>query len=203
MCSSDLSVSSHPENFPAGTYTIATYLDTVSSECTSNPSTWTCSPGTIFDDDAYKSLAVFKFTITGSDSSYQIVSDDGTTVPPSSLEMIGKGTDNERYRFQIKQDKRVDTTIDDQAATCVFKNMFFRGDLYTKRALDYPLEGQHVEGNKWPFAVKFEQNVSGEETPTCYKRGSRDVLDVDITSVDATTMCSCLYRNWKTPSPYV
>ncbi|KAF2112164.1 hypothetical protein BDV96DRAFT_649524 [Lophiotrema nucula] len=211
-----LSPSSTPSNFPAGTYSLVTFLDTVQTNCTSNPSTWTCYPYTIYNTDHATSLATFNWIITSSSSgNYQISS---TTNPFSisfnhtDLELLDEGKDTERYWFQMTATKTVSPssslTDDNAAAECEFEGTSLQASLYTKMAKGYPEFSTDANPSytTWPFAVRVEQTVGGGPSiPSCYKvnsdGGQGDAIDDGFKAQDAGNLCSCLYRNYITPNP--
>jgi hypothetical protein len=205
-----------PKDFPAGTYSFVSFLDTVQASCASNPNTWTCFPYTIYNSDASKALTTFNWIISGGAKSgtYQISSTNNPFAidfQNSPLTMMDKGLDTERYHFQITMDKEVIPTValtDDNAASkCFFNSTTFTGYLYTKRAKDYPTAAQtgvNAAYPLWPFAVRAEQTVAGgANVPNCYKTVNGNIGDritKNVTTGDPTTLCSCLYKNWRTPS---
>ncbi|ORY16601.1 hypothetical protein BCR34DRAFT_96402 [Clohesyomyces aquaticus] len=211
-----LSPSATPSNFPLGSYSFITFLDTVQTNCTSNPATWTCYPYTEYNTSPSKSLATFNWIITGSSGKFQI----STTDNPFSLSfknqplvLVDQGQDTERYRFQMQQTKTVSPssaiTDDNAAVECDFESASLQAFLYTKMAKGYPdaSKGESDGGpsfQTWPFAVRVEQAIGGgASTPTCYKisngvRGQK--IDANLSTQDAGNLCSCLYKNWRTPT---
>ena len=211
-----LSPSATPSNFPVGSYSIITFLDTVQTNCTANPSTWTCYPYTIYNTDANKAMATFNWIIASpSSGSYEISS---TTNPFSisfsnaPLDLLDSGLDTERYRFQVTQTKTVSPssalTSDNSAAECFYNGTTFQAYLYTKMAKSYPDTSLGEQsGNPsfpvWPFAVRVEQIIGGgQDVPNCYKLDN-GVIGERITDgldpQDQGSLCSCLYKNWRTP----
>ncbi|KAF2196126.1 hypothetical protein GQ43DRAFT_499736, partial [Delitschia confertaspora ATCC 74209] len=204
-----------PTGFPLGSYSLTTFLDTVQTNCTSNPSTWSCFPYTIYNTSPSKSLTTFnwvisassdntKYSISSTENPFDIIFED---VP---LELLDQGKDTERYRFQTRLDKTVDP--DDEAMECSYSGTTFQGTLYTKMAKGYP-EGENskdVSFPLWPFAVLIEQTMAGgEDTPTCYKLGDNGKVDKKqkikegLEAMDTTSLCSCLYKNWRPPNPHL
>ncbi|KAF2729411.1 hypothetical protein EJ04DRAFT_515961 [Polyplosphaeria fusca] len=212
------SPSSTPSSFPLGTYSLVTFLDTVQTNCTSNPATWTCYPYTVYNDSPSKSLATFNWIITSSSGgSYQISSTDNPfsiSFKNADMELLDEGQDTERYRVQMTQTKTVSPsealTRDNAAVECAFDGTSLQASLYTKMAKGYP-DTEHGDptGNPsysvWPFAVRVEQAVGGGEAiPSCYKlqNGQHgDQVTQGLEAQDAGNLCSCLYRNFRTPDP--
>ncbi|KAL1612608.1 hypothetical protein SLS60_000837 [Paraconiothyrium brasiliense] len=200
-----------PSNFPLGTYSLVTFLDTVQTNCTSNPMTWTCAPYTTYYTSNSKSLATFNWAISGSKGAYKISSTDNPfsiSFKNANLELLDEGKEQERYRFQIDQTKTVspstNLTSDNAAVECDFIGNL-QGVLYTKMAKEYPSDQDpdpDTSHTTWPYAVRVEQTAAGGEgVPSCYKTTSSGQKgdSVSLEAEDATTMCSCLYKNWHTP----
>ncbi|PSN67091.1 hypothetical protein BS50DRAFT_381727 [Corynespora cassiicola Philippines] len=197
--------SSLPSNFPQGSYSMVTFLDTVQTNCTSNPSTWTCYPYTEYNTSPSKSVATFnwiigtlngKLTITSTDNPFDI------SFKNADLELLDEGKSTERYRFQISSTKTVTADIDGKSADCDFQYTSTQAYLYTKMAKTYPdTDTGDPTGDpsfpEWPFAVRVEQAVGGgESTPSCSSSGKQISMDAQ----DAGNLCSCLYKNWRTPT---
>ncbi|KAF2470986.1 uncharacterized protein BDR25DRAFT_334143 [Lindgomyces ingoldianus] len=206
-----------PSNFPLGSYSMVTFLDTVQANCTSNAATWTCYPYTIFNSDPNKAVATFNWIISSpSTGKYQISSTENPfsiSFTNQDLELLDKGQDTERYHFQLTQTKTVSpsssVTSDNAAVECNFEGTSLQAFLYTKMGKSYPDTSKgETSGNPsfpvWPFAVRVEQAVGGgQDIPTCYKlnNGSKGEKITDgISSQDAGSLCSCLYKNWRTPT---
>ncbi|KAJ4292554.1 hypothetical protein N0V90_009217 [Kalmusia sp. IMI 367209] len=207
--------SAQPSNFPLGTYSFVTFLDTVQTNCTANPATWTCYPYTTYYSDSSKAISTFNWVVSGSKGSYKISSTDNPfsiTFKNADLELLDEGKSTERYRFQMLQTKTVspstNLTEDNASVDCDFANTNLHADLYTKMAKEYPSD-QDPSGDPshttWPYAVRIEQLVAGgENVPSCYKTTSNGQHGAQVTAgldaQDQSTLCSCLYKNWHTPS---
>ncbi|KAH7065296.1 hypothetical protein B0J12DRAFT_30314 [Macrophomina phaseolina] len=203
------STSTTSADFPLGTYSFTTFLDTVTTDCTSNEATWTCPPYTIYNSNKAKSAMTFNWIITGSEGNYKISSTDNPLAlefEDVDLEMVSKGQDSERYHFQFTMDKKVipstSITDDDSSAVCFFNSTIFTGYLYTKMEKDYPTSEDDESNTPWPYAVRAEQSIGGgEDVPNCYKtengRITEQITD-GLNATDASTLCSCLYRNYLT-----
>ena len=187
-----------------------TFLDTIETNCTSNPATWICPPNVIYNNNPTNALATFSFAITGSGGSYKIApsgnSDamNGLTFSPTALNLVNKGQNSENYHFQITFNKVASTSLGGSQATCYFNSTSFSGTLYTKTAKSYPLAGQSLPSTsnpEWPFQMRFEEVASGGTgTPTCFTNNSKNVTDGLFAQTEGN-LCSCLYKNWRTPTP--
>ncbi|CAI6268105.1 unnamed protein product [Periconia digitata] len=212
--SSSSSSSSLPADFPLGSYSLVTFLDTVQTNCTAEEATWSCYPYTTYYTNPAKSAATFNWIISGKPGAYKISS---TTNPFSisfknaDLALLDEGKDTERYRFQITQTKSVaprsNITEDNAAVECDFNNSNLQAYLYTKMEKSWPdVDKGEPSGepsfSTWPFAVRVEQAVGGgESVPSCYKQkdGQQQGEQIPLQAQDAGALCSCLYKNWHTP----
>ena len=186
-----------------------TFLDTVQTNCTSDPSTWTCAPNVIYNNNPTGALATFEFSITGSSGSYKIAPAgtadvmNGLTFSPAPMSLVNKGQDSENYHFQITFNKVVSATLGGSQATCYYNASTFQGTLYTKTAKTYPLPGQslpNTSNQQWPFEMRFEEDApGGAGSPTCFTNDSKNVT-AGLVQQDAGNLCSCLYKNWRTPT---
>jgi len=138
--------------FPAGSYALTTFLDTVSTNCTSNAATWRCYPYTTYTQSQSGALATFNWVITQTDSKssspnqYSISSTDNpfalnfSNVP---MQLLDSGLSSERYTFFVTMNKTVipstAITNDNSVATCFYHNSTFRANLFTKMSKTYPL----------------------------------------------------------------
>ncbi|KAF1851540.1 uncharacterized protein K460DRAFT_401557 [Cucurbitaria berberidis CBS 394.84] len=205
---STLTPSAIPSNFPVGSYSLVTFLDTVNTGCTANPDTWTCAPFTNYYTDPQKALTVLNWEITGSAGSYKISSKGqdstfGTTFQNEKLQLLDAGKDQERYRFQFSRSKTVNMTgslgKEKGDFACAFGSTTLQGSLYTKMHRTFPADTIAVSGatsNVWPYAVRVEQSVAGgENVPSC-KKSSGESVTGSLKAQEAGTLCSCLYKNW-------
>ncbi|KAJ4988875.1 hypothetical protein SVAN01_05682 [Stagonosporopsis vannaccii] len=202
-----LTSSAVPSGFPVGAYSLVTFLDTVSTDCTSNNATWTCAPFTDYYSDPQKALAVINWEITGSSGSYKISSKDRSdlymTFQNAPLDLLDKGKDTERYRFQISRTKTVNMTgtIGNSRGNfeCDYGATNLQAYLYTKMQRTYPddtIMVPNTPNTVWPYAVRVEQAVGGgENVPSCTK-SSGERISTGIRAQDAGNLCSCLYKNW-------
>jgi hypothetical protein len=151
-----------PSGFPLGAYSLVTFLDTVATGCTSNNATWTCAPYTDYYSDPQKAIAIINWEITGSSGSYKISSKDSSdlymTFQNAPLDLLDKGKDTERYRFQISRTKTVNMTgtIGDSKGTfeCDYGATSMQAYLYTKMQRTYPDDTIAVPSTPntvWPY----------------------------------------------------
>jgi hypothetical protein len=210
-----------PANFPLGSWSVFTFLDTVLTNCTSNPATWTCAPGTTYQQDAAAALSTWNFAVTpgsGGAGQYLIAPTTGgqstvmpgITFPPTTLSLADAGTPGEHYRFQVQLDKS--DAVGDMAltahtagpATCLYGATTFQGSLFTRMPRSYPPAdlGLPVGADAgWPFAARVEQVVGGGVgVPACFAGdpGGRLGANVtqDLVAMGAGELCSCLYINY-------
>jgi hypothetical protein len=79
-----------------------------------------------------------------------------------------------------------------------------QGVMYTKMAKEYPSDQDpdpSTSYTTWPYAAKLEQSAAGGKgVPSCYKTTSSGQHgdSISLEAVAATTLCSCLYKNWRT-----
>lgn len=204
---------------------MVTFLDTVATGCTSNPSTWLCYPYTTYNESTTKSAATYDWIIkavkpTASSGSNLTISSStnpfALTFKDVPLDILDVGQSSERYRFQVPMDKVVVPTTpitnDNSRASCWFNGTTFKAELYTKRAKTYPPAadaggppatpgGTPTAGMKsWPFAVEVKQIIGGgQEIPECYKVRDGNVGDRitdGLAPVSTGGLCTCVYKNW-------
>lgn len=193
--------------FPAGSWSIVTYLSSVSSSCSSNSATWSCYPYTTYNQSTTSSLAelnwiIYAFTSTSSSTpSYTISS---TTNPFSfvfsnvSLSLINANTSNEAYTFSITMNKAVvptaQLTSSNLATTCYYNQTTLEAVLYTQQDATW---GGNVTGlsyTKWPYASSVQQITdAGSSVPDCIDIDGNEVGSFSVSSSSAT--CSCDYAN--------
>jgi hypothetical protein len=175
--------------------------------------------------DPQKALTILNWEISGSAGSYKISSKGqdttfGTMFQNEKLDLLDSGLDTERYRFMISRAKAVNMTgsLGDQTGDfeCDYGATTIQGSLYTKMARTYPKDTIAVgntDNPAWPYgmlllrfravhvltrpaAVRVEQSVAGgPNVPSCKKKSGEKVSD-GLTSQNANTLCSCLYKNW-------
>ena len=136
--------------FPIGSYTVTTFLETVTTNCTSKSATWRCYPYVTYAESPSGAKAAFNWIITAvssdltSNGRYIISSTKNTfaidfaNVP---LSLVDANTPMERYTFSILLDKAVipsaSITPDNMMAECFYKNTQFQGSLYTRMSDTY------------------------------------------------------------------
>lgn len=207
--------SSPSNSFPAGTYSISTFLSTISAACTSNPSTWRCYPYATYAQSTIASLTTFNWIISSSgrsDANFLISSSDNPfalSFANASLTLVDSGLNTEAYAFSVPNLQKVvipvqALTEDGATDSCYFNNTLFEARLYTKMPKSYPpdtsvggggssngrpgqSQGQSQDqGNDWPFAVEMKQSIgAGDGVPDCYK--SLNGADGEHVGVAATS----------------
>jgi hypothetical protein len=203
-----------PTNFPLGSYSIPTFLDSVLTNCTGDVGAWTCPPGVEYESDTLSSLEMFNFAITAGATagSYQLapagdnaaLGPAGNAFAPIPLTIVNAGQASENYRFQATVSRTASAAVNGSAAgadTCVFPGTTFQGWLYTRAARSYPAAGQALPGPAafgfWPFGARVEMVVGGDVVPSCYAGTGTAGMKLALGAVaqDAGSLCSCLYRN--------
>ncbi|KAF2139831.1 uncharacterized protein K452DRAFT_310212 [Aplosporella prunicola CBS 121167] len=213
--SGDTAVASTTDaDFPVGTYSFTTFLDTVTTDCTSNVDAWSCWPYTIYNKDKDEAMTTFNWVVSGDTGGYQISSskDDPLSLSFSNVDMnlYSEGEDSERYTFQFTMDKTVvpssALTDDGSSSVCYFNSTTFTAYLYTKMAKGYPTSKQpaNTTNEAWPYAFRAEQSIAGgDNVPICYKTTDGEIgeqITDTLEAEGASTLCSCLYRNYLTTS---
>jgi len=194
--------------FPAGSYSLTTYLSTISTNCTSNPATWTCYPYTTYSQSPSASTATFQwiidpipdsqnYTISSTDNLFSIVFSNLT------LSLMNSGQSDEHYYFSTTMQKptKPSVALTDQnlASTCYFNQTSFEGYLYTKMAKTFPSGGANETDTgqpyaEWPYAVRVDQmSGGGSGTPTCLGPDGQSLGSFSV--ADASQECECLYLN--------
>ena len=199
--------------FPAGSYSIETVLSSVSTNCTSNPATWTCYPYTTYGTSPSTSAATFDWIIIpvndASSPNYTISSTQNPfsfLFTNTSMSLMNPGTAQEHYFFQLNMNKPTNPatalTNANIASTCYFNDTAFQAYLYTKMEKSYPdystdgMEGTNTKQAfaPWPFAVRVEQVANaGPGTLTCVDDAGDSMGDFSV--ADGAESCQCLYLN--------
>ena len=205
--------------FPAGSFAITTFLDNISTNCTSNPATWRCYPYMTYSSSQSGSLATFNWIISpnnGSNSTYTISSTDNPfaiVFSNATLSLVDAGTSQERYTFSIPLQKKVSPstaiTTDNAAASCYYDNAQLEASLYTKMLNTYNATSQNSSTastgsadtfQAWPFAAEVAQTATGgANVPTCYEgvEGTNgDRITNGLTPQPSTDTCACEYKNF-------
>ena len=207
--------------FPAGSWTFTTFLDSTSTNCTSNPLAWKCEPSVTYASSPTNAEATFNWIINStSPSTFTISSTDNPFAidfSNASLTLLDADTPTERYTFTTTVQKQVFPSF---SVKCFYNTTQFSADLYTKRAKSYPANSSSASTSSpaaaatsgaagaaaggvfanWDFAVDATQSIGGgEDVPACYNTdngvvGSR-VTD-GYTVEPSTDFCSCAYKNY-------
>lgn len=207
------STSNDTATFPAGSWSLITFLDTVETDCTSNSATWQCYPYNTINQSSTLSMATFNWIIepTENDSSAYMVS---TTNNPfaiiftnASLSLMNSGSNEEAYMFSISLDKTVIPTTaitsDGSTAECMYNGTTFTAHLYTKKSKTYPSDSLNSTDDfyqPWPFAVDISQSIAGgASVPDCYKTNNGILGDkVTLQTESSTSTCDCSWQNYGT-----
>ncbi|MCJ1372735.1 hypothetical protein MMC20_003960 [Loxospora ochrophaea] len=202
------------ETFPAGSYSLPTFLDSVSTNCTSDPSTWSCYPYVTYNSTPSAVPTTYDWNITGSNGNYTISSSDNPFFPDFAdalLKLQDAGSANERYTFQVVFNQSI--TPQGTAMKCLYSNTQFEASLYTKTPKSYPSNSsdpssaasssstampeiaQSDDFQPWPFAVEVRQLAAGGlNVPQCSLNGN-SVSD-NLKPQTNADMCSCVWKNW-------
>lgn len=191
--------------FPVGSYTFHTYLNTVATNCTSNPATWMCYPFSTYAQDRSSSAATFDWLIRSSSTQEGNYTISSTPNPFSilfdsaPLQLLKQGQPDEHYFFQLSMTKPTKPTTqlgsENIASTCYFDNTTLQGYLYTKMEKTYPKDEKTISGfEPWPGAIKIEQ-VAGAtaENPRCVDSSGNSLGDFGVE--DGSQLCDCLWLN--------
>ena len=192
--------------FPAGSYSISTFLDTIATNCTSDPATWTCYPYSTYAQSPSQSNATFDWIISPVEgtNNYTVSSTQNyfsILFSNISMSLMNSGADDEHYFFQTSMQKPTkpvgQLTSENVQATCYFNSTTFQAYLYTKIAKTYPNNSTTNTTEPfmpWPYAVKVEQVTgAGVGTPTCLDPSGNSLGDFSVS--DRTQLCDCLYLN--------
>ena len=208
--------------FPAGSYTLQTFLDTTSANCTSNSASWKCEPAVTYATSPTDSMATFNWIISASSSdNFTISSTDNPFAidfSNATLTLHDPGSPEERYSFTTTVQKVVFPSFN---VKCFYNDTQFSADMYTKKPKSYPPDsasptssaieavsttavGPNPAGtsafSNWNFAVDATQSIGGGiDVPACYdwvdgQVGSR--LTSGYTVQPAEDFCSCAYKNY-------
>lgn len=194
--------------FPAGDYSIQTFLSSTSSDCTSNAATWRCYPYTTYTDSPTDSLTTLDWKIRAFQSNpasspvYTVSSTNNPfSVIFSNITLITRdaNTINERYVFNITMNKPVIPltmlTSANVFTTCYYNTTNFQATLFTKTSKSLPANSTVAAYQTWPYAVAFEQiALSGSQTPQCLDASGNTVGSFAVSTAGKT--CSCNYANY-------
>ncbi|KAL9575927.1 MAG: hypothetical protein Q9212_007554, partial [Teloschistes hypoglaucus] len=202
--------------FPAGSYTLPTYLTTTNQSCTSQPDHWSCWPyHTYTPATASDSIANFTVTIASANSNLTIQNKNTFSLAfdPVPLTLQNAGTEDEHYAFTATLDKSTTPAL---GLECDFNNTILTGALYTRRPATLGQQqgsGGSNGGNAggtgngsndfspYPYAVAISQTIAGGvNTPECWRvlqdgrRGDRVVAG--LVPRPTSSACECGYRNF-------
>ncbi|KAL8950395.1 MAG: hypothetical protein Q9222_003575 [Ikaeria aurantiellina] len=199
--------------FPAGSYTLTTYLDNVETACTSRPQGFSCYPTHTYAESPSEAMANFTWVIMEGSSGFVVSSTSNPwslNFDNTPLTLVDAGSDEERYQFNTTMDKQ---TFPDLGVSCFFNNTNLEGNLYIKKPQNYPSSGSATSSaagasssatrddfQAWPYAVDIRQSIGGgQNTPECYRmndgqQGDR-IMD-GITPQAASSICSCEWKNF-------
>ncbi|KAL9121884.1 MAG: hypothetical protein Q9187_001565 [Circinaria calcarea] len=211
--------------FPIGSYATTTFLESATTNCTSNPATWLCYPYTTYADSPPDAKATFNWVIAAASS--DLTSNNQYTISSSNnpfainfanaaMVLVDVNTPMERYSFSIRLDKTVvpsaPITKNNSIASCFYSNTLFQGSLYTRMSNTYPASinsssvsstmGTASSSNfePWPYAAEISQSISGgSRVPECYEginSNLGDRITDGFTAQPDTDACSCLYKNY-------
>ncbi len=199
--------------FPAGSYTLTTFLDTVKTDCSSQAQDWSCFPYHTYAESASQATANFTWVITKLGDGFSVSSANNPwsiNFGETPMTLVDEGTDDERYQFNTSLNK---ITVPSIGVNCFFNDTNLEGTLYTKKAPTYlssslagkaTVNSSNVESSDdfgpWPYAVDIRQSISGDQNvPQCFriqanKKGDR--ITDGITPQPAESVCSCEYKNF-------
>ena len=217
------SASASPQTgpFPAGSYTFTTFLSSTSTNCTSNPASWTCQPSVTYSSDPISSKAQFNWIISTTNST-PVSSTPNFTISSTSnpfsidftnasLSLLDAGLDTERYSFKTIVPKIVYPT-DSLSIKCFYNETQFSGNLYTKKPKTVPsgaaasatssasaAASTGDDFGEWKFAVDATQSIGGGvDVPDCYQYNNGQTgakLTKGYEEKDEGQFCSCAYKN--------
>ena len=153
--STEPSPATPPQNqvFPLGSHSFPTYLSTVTTSCTPNPTTWSCFPYQTYNDSADGSLTSFDWIITSSaddpasaDQAEYLISSSNNpfafTFANTALRLVDAGSDREALTFSVPMQKVVfpdsDISGNGYASLCRYNDTQFSVKLYMAKAKTYP-----------------------------------------------------------------
>ena len=203
-----------------GSYALNPYLETVSTNCTSNATTWTCPPYHTYDDSPSQSQVTFDWIISaaapGSPTNLSISSTPNPfsiQFTNASLELLDQNLQTERYHFTIPVDKIVipiwainvycyynGTTLDANMYTRLKQTFSDTSHTSTFSSASPASTAVSYSGGQrnWPYAVEFNQTIGGSrDVPDCYRMqdgNKAERITEDIQAQSANDICSCYYK---------
>lgn len=205
--------------FPEGTYRFETVLESISTGCTTQNSTFRCYPYSTYSEAPDASLAVFDWiieTTDGESDTYQISS---TKNPFSivfenvTMNLMETGTVEERFEFNVLlnmtviPDRPLDPGNGNRALICYYSSVVFSASIYTKKEKSWPKGSSAeaiVEENKtqnpkrWPYAATMKQAVNGKnDVPDCRDAVENSMGEFGRYETTGVGECSCGYTNFE------
>ncbi|CAG8981823.1 hypothetical protein HYALB_00013988 [Hymenoscyphus albidus] len=198
--------------FPAESYSINTYLSSVTTNCTSNPETWRCYPYTTYSQSKIDSAATFDWVISADSQtpSHYLISSTpnyfSIMFTNISLSLKSSGSQDEHLFFETNIQKSTTPATplasENIAANCNFSNAILQGYLYTKMTKTYPTSKENTSATNigsgafsgWPYAVRFQEVArSGRQIPTCLDANGKSSGNFSIQGEGKE--CACSYLN--------
>lgn len=164
-------------NFPVGAWKSTLSLDTIQENCTAIAHSWQCPPGTIFNQQRQGSHITFNWKITGDNNNGFMISGKAENhdmspdyksfaIDKVKLDVVGEGTDQERYFFRVQMSKSVTVMQDiiDHGTpllpnmTCMYRDTTYQALFYTRMEKDDDqgkrslpsIEARDDELKEWP-----------------------------------------------------
>jgi hypothetical protein len=210
--STDTIPSSQEHLFPAGSWSFTTALTAVSTDCTSNPATFSCFPGSVYSAGAPNaSAALWHWTITPLNSYAYAISSSANPFAPVfdnvPLTLVDGNQYTERLVFNFTLALPTVPAIDlvpgqHSAATCTFRTTVLSATLWTRTRADYPASIAAVPEPKeastnfapWPFQVDIaEVQAPGAGVPECVDTRGATLGDFSRAGGGS---CGCWYANF-------
>ena len=194
----------------------------MSTNCTSNSTTWTCPPYHTYDNSISQSKATFNWEISlsapGSPTNLSISSSANPfaiTFTNASLNLVDQSLITERYTFSAAVDKMV---IPSDAANvhCYYNGTTLNASMYTTLQQVHPdrsypstvssaapaSTGDAYSGGQklWPYAIELNQTIGGGAgVPDCYRFENGNAVErltQGIKSEASDDICSCIYKTF-------
>lgn len=194
----------------------------MSTNCTSNSTTWTCGPYHTYDNSPSQSKATFIWAISpsapGSPTDFSISSSANPfaiTFTNASLKLVDQNLITERYTFSAAADKVV-VASDAANVRCYYNGTTLNASMYTRLQQVYPdrsysstvssaapasTGGAYSGGQQlWPYAVELNQTIGGGAgVPDCYRFENGNPVErltQGLKSEASDDVCSCIYKTF-------
>lgn len=204
--------------FPEGTYRFETVLASISTDCTTQNSTYRCYPYSTFSEAPDASMAVFDWIIEATDresNAYQISSTKNPfsiVFQNAAMNLMETGTLEERFEFSAPLNMTVipvrplDPRNGNRASICYYSGVIFSARIYTKKEKAWP-KGSSVEAiveenktqnpRRWPYAATMKQAVKGKnDVPDCRDAVGNSMGGFGRNETTGGRECSCGYTNF-------